>query len=774
MNEKKSMTIIEKLIEEGECEKALALIDANIKEGNQSSRQVNAKAVALMLLGRYQEAKDTYDRAMIDDRSLEAMDKYYNLIEIYSKLGMRLSAAIHQYRYAIGAQDAESREYILYITEQTKEKENHIIQAQDTITEQDYFDLAYLYAIQGYVLDFVFLLMSVKVDVNKFREIDQLWRCLDCVDQAGGIYIVVESERYPLSQVLLQSLCKLSDKIYYIKLPVECCVEGLDYAEGDLAKLSFQNQEKKGDLIFLTPLLLIDQNTGKKLDTTGKLIAHLCRHKEKDKEHQIILSQDRYGDLVIKERLHTIPMSRDWYGWNYHQADWHLYRIGTYERIYSPLYGFSIREALSQAPEVKISVVIPVRGCPDSLPYTLRSCLDQDYEDYEIVLSDNGAQGDERVRELAETLNAKCEAEGRRPKIRYYRTPGLLPLPKSFEYAYLRARGEFLFGLGADDALMPDGLRVLARCIDEHPHIDIIEWKRYEYFWPDMHLGRSDLMVYHPHYTQGVYTAEPMRGEVILTALLSEVMHMYRLPMCYINSGMRRSYMQKIIDRTGTLIGGASQDVYMGLLNLYLNQEILMMNYPVTIAGQGASSLGAQAFAGVRSEEAQEKAAAEYWGLLVQPEMETSSQAKMPVTNWDRTLLINQLLRVQDLGLGRLTGDDQIDYRQLFEQALEQLSPVDQRFDWYLERMTQAAKLHGEAFERWFAPLAEQTAASRDARRQTFLERLEPKTKMYKEKVYDSGFVWEDMSKHDIHDIYAAAQYAFSKMRPGEDDEQFR
>ena len=67
--------------------------------------------------------------------------------------------------------------------------------------------------------------------------------------------------------------------------------------------------------------------------------------------------------------------------------------------------------------------------------------------------------------------NRKLVIECRQPSRRS------VPLSKSFEYAYIHAKGEYIFALGSDDGLLPWGLSALEEVIEAFPNEEIIQWE---------------------------------------------------------------------------------------------------------------------------------------------------------------------------------------------------------------------------------------------------------------------------------------------------------
>lgn len=83
------------------------------------------------------------------------------------------------------------------------------------------------------------------------------------------------------------------------------------------------------------------------------------------------------------------------------------------------------------------TVAIPTKNRPDHLDNAIRSVLQQNFQDFEIIVSDNS---DEAVSGRAAELVAAFEDE----RIRYVRASGQLSMPDNWENAIAEARGEFV------------------------------------------------------------------------------------------------------------------------------------------------------------------------------------------------------------------------------------------------------------------------------------------------------------------------------------------
>jgi glycosyltransferase involved in cell wall biosynthesis len=306
--------------------------------------------------------------------------------------------------------------------------------------------------------------------------------------------------------------------------------------------------------------------------------------------------------------------------------------IGDYSAMMESVYGFNIRKAFHAPSSTQISVVLPVRNFQYTLPYTLKTCLDQTYSDYEIVLSDNSTNGNTELFEYVKELGD--------PRVRYVKTPAALALAKSFEYAFSQTRGEFVFALGADDALMPWGLELIADALRQHPNDDVIAWSRGFYIWPGFvnEIQEGQMNIVSPRC--GKFDINYFSTKELLALVEQNAQYVYLLPLLYINSGFRRTrYTESIYAKTGALWGGNAQDVYMGALNAQLYDHIPYLRQMVTVAGMASNSIGAQASKGL------------YKSV---PEFATSAdtvfERMFPYANNDISHFFRMILRLRNAG----------------------------------------------------------------------------------------------------------------------------
>ena len=97
----------------------------------------------------------------------------------------------------------------------------------------------------------------------------------------------------------------------------------------------------------------------------------------------------------------------------------------------------------------KVSVVIPTRNRHDVLLHCLRTVVEQDHENLEIIVSDNASTPE--TRDVVESFKS--------PRMRYVNTGKPLSMSHNFEFALSHVTGDWISVLGDDDGLLPGGIR---------------------------------------------------------------------------------------------------------------------------------------------------------------------------------------------------------------------------------------------------------------------------------------------------------------------------
>jgi glycosyltransferase involved in cell wall biosynthesis len=134
---------------------------------------------------------------------------------------------------------------------------------------------------------------------------------------------------------------------------------------------------------------------------------------------------------------------------------------------------------------VKFSVLLPTRDRPELLRYAIESVRRQDYQDWEIIVSDNASSHD-----VAPVVNEAGDA-----RIRLVRTREFLPVTDNWNHALEHSSGDYVVMLGDDDALLPGYFSKLAKLLAAHRNPDLVYVEAVQYAYPGVIPGEAKAFV---------------------------------------------------------------------------------------------------------------------------------------------------------------------------------------------------------------------------------------------------------------------------------------
>ena len=114
---------------------------------------------------------------------------------------------------------------------------------------------------------------------------------------------------------------------------------------------------------------------------------------------------------------------------------------------------------------VRFSVVIPTRDRPGLLTNAIRSVLNQTYENFQLIVSDNPVHQDSK--QMVESFND--------PRIEYVRAPGEINMHDHWEFAVSHAKGDYVIVLIDKNLLKATALEQIYRLSQKYPS-EIYSW----------------------------------------------------------------------------------------------------------------------------------------------------------------------------------------------------------------------------------------------------------------------------------------------------------
>lgn len=128
---------------------------------------------------------------------------------------------------------------------------------------------------------------------------------------------------------------------------------------------------------------------------------------------------------------------------------------------------------------MKFSVLLPTRNRLDLLAYAIETVRRQDYNDWEIVVSDNASEQD--IASYIRSLNE--------PRIKYVRTESFVPVTDNWNNALVNSSGDYVIMLGDDDCLLKGFFRTMHSLIEEFQSPDSIYTNALLYAYPGVMQG---------------------------------------------------------------------------------------------------------------------------------------------------------------------------------------------------------------------------------------------------------------------------------------------
>lgn len=228
--------------------------------------------------------------------------------------------------------------------------------------------------------------------------------------------------------------------------------------------------------------------------------------------------------------------------------------------------------------ENHFTVVIPTRERCDTLEHALRTCVSQDYDNLEILVSDNFSQ--DRTREVVESFQDR--------RIRYVNTGKRVSMTDNFEFAlsHVMPKGYILY-IGDDDGLLPNAIRDLNDVIIM-TGASVLRWDVPAYFWPTIHHNNANLLMI-PSLRSG--TTKRKSAQTIQNVLFFKEGYA-SLPVMYLFSAVAYEVIKNIKRLSGKFYHSCTPDIYSGFAIAGTVDNYFNSRRPYTIAGTSHHSTG--------------------------------------------------------------------------------------------------------------------------------------------------------------------------------------
>ncbi|WP_316811428.1 glycosyltransferase family 2 protein [Pedobacter heparinus] len=384
------------------------------------------------------------------------------------------------------------------------------------------------------------------------------------------------------------------------------------------------------------------------------------------------------------------------------------------------------------------TVIIPTKDRSDYMYHTLRTCSLQDYENLEIIVSDDGST--DNLKEIVE------EAARKDPRIRYV-SPGngeSVGMRDNFEFALDQVKPGYVLALGGDDALLPYGISRMWEILEATGQ-EILTWPAPAYFYPKTKMETGQLIV-HAKYGRIKKGTRIIKSKQFLERQAKNLSYVSDIesPMFYVKSVVSTRLVDKVRSRSsdGRFYACSTPDGYSGIVlagevETYAFTENPFSMHGVSPTSQGVGYLSDTKEANSRSEDFFKKA------KNIPMHRELATQEYSPLIT---VMTADYLLTARDLP-GWPGIFPPIDFKQLLTQSISELSDNLFAYDKVsreLGILHRIAKYHG--LEDFFK------SKVRSAHRN--------KRNTLEGNAISAGRIYLDANQFNIHNVYDAVYVA--------------
>jgi len=231
----------------------------------------------------------------------------------------------------------------------------------------------------------------------------------------------------------------------------------------------------------------------------------------------------------------------------------------------------------------RFSIVIPTRDREATLGPTLHTCLNQRFDSFEIIVSDNGTTN--ATRALIDAIGS--------PKIQYVRPRRPLAMSDHWEFAVGQAEGEFVTVLGSDDGLLAHALAEIDLIVRQFD-IQILRWTPVSYHWPDLPEGefaKPNELLIPMGQAEWHFPIHRMDSRNMIRRVANFEIPYSDLPMIY-SSAVHRGLINQVKAKLGRVFRSESPDVFSGIALAHEAGSFHSIDAPMSISGASAGSTG--------------------------------------------------------------------------------------------------------------------------------------------------------------------------------------
>jgi len=225
----------------------------------------------------------------------------------------------------------------------------------------------------------------------------------------------------------------------------------------------------------------------------------------------------------------------------------------------------------------KVSLVIPTRNRASLLKYALKSAVEQNYKNLEIIICDDFS--DDNTKEVVESFDNR--------NIVYVKSKKRLNMPDTFEFALSKTKGEYTLFLTDTCYLLPNCISFATKEMKKF-NARLAMWKNCIYTAPTWFEPQRQNTLYIPKTT---YQSQLLDSREYLERFYNNI----REPLIpkSINSLCHYSIIEKAIKKQGRFFSYPIPDHTSAVSMLINTTNFVLIDQPLFIAGISSVNIGA-------------------------------------------------------------------------------------------------------------------------------------------------------------------------------------
>ena len=228
----------------------------------------------------------------------------------------------------------------------------------------------------------------------------------------------------------------------------------------------------------------------------------------------------------------------------------------------------------------KYSVIIPTRERADTLYHTLRTMVEQSYDNLQIIVSDNCSQ--DNTQEVVKSFSD--------PRLKYFNTGTRISMSGNFEFGLSQVKEGFVMFIGDDDGLLPEAIQQVDKIVEE-TGMRAVTSGIAQYVWPNHPSDRlRNTMSWSIRNNVEIRNS----SEWIKNVLSFKPLYTFGLPGMY--GGFVHMDVVSAMKKDGRFFRSQTPDAYSAFASAVELKEYAFAHRPFVLHGASGRSNGASYF----------------------------------------------------------------------------------------------------------------------------------------------------------------------------------